>query len=437
MHGCDLIWNRCSIAVALLMLSNVSFAEILAPDTSTSISSNPAAVYSATGNGVLQSYIEKQLGIKNNHGISFGGVWLGDVNQLFSGGIDHPDRTTLNSSLLLDISADTQKLAGWPGGGFGVQLLQLNAQSTNEQSGIVQGYNSVPGPLPLNRFELYQLWFRQELFDKKLIFRIGKTVPTYDFNNVVKPVALDNANVFIPSVSGLIYTPIFVNSSMLGVIPGYYNSAYGINLSFAPIKTWYVSYGIYDGNLARGEQLGLHATPTFNGAYYQIAETGLAWLLGQEGKPGTFAVGAWHQDGEIKSPPTVTENSASGFYLFGSQRVWYRDPNVDSSGYSLFYQYGVNNSRALPVRKYIGAGLTAFGLIGNRVDDSLGIGAAFAWLNPNIFNHSNELLIQTYYQAQIFKELYLEPVITYSPSPGVNGTKNNAWAGTLRAILIF
>ena len=43
-----------------------------------------------------------------------------------------------------------------------------------------------------------------------------------------------------------------------------------------------MSYGIYDGNGARGEQTGLNVTPQFNGYYFTIGEVGYAWQLGGE-----------------------------------------------------------------------------------------------------------------------------------------------------------
>ncbi len=403
----------------------------------TSISANPAAVNITTGNGRLQNYFDKVFGIKDHHGITYGGAWLGDVNQLFSGGIPHPERTTFNSLLQFDLTVDTEKLNAWKGGLFGGEFLQINAQNTNFQAGTVQGYNSIPGPPPLNRSELYQLWYRQALFNDKFILRIGKTVPTYDFGNVDKPVALSKGSPTIPAVSGLILTPLFISPTLLGTMPGYYNSAYGITLSFAPVKEWYLSYGIYDGNLARGEQTGLHDLPTFNGAHFQIAETGATWLLGPQQKPGTFGIGAWQQHGKLQSPPNISETNTAGYYFFGSQRLWYKNPGRDSSGVSGYYQYGYNKSRAMLMNKSIGGGLTAFGLIPRRFDDSFGAGFSYAWINTNDFHQPHELLLQAYYQAKIIDGIYLEPVISSIPTPAANNTSNNAWAGTLRAIVIF
>jgi porin len=415
-----------------LFLANISYAGPLTPDT---VSSNPAAVAVVTGNGVAQKYLEKQLGIKNNHGIEFGGTWMVDNNQLFSGGIPNVYRNTSNSAFLFNITADTEKLAAWKGGMFGAEFLQLNAQSTNVQAGTVQGYNSIPGSKPLTRSELYQLWYRQKFFDDKLIVRIGKTLPTYD--NVSQPLSLSQQNLNIPAVSSLIFTPLFTNPTMLGVMPGFYNSAYGITMNLVPTRKWYASYGIYDGNLAQGAQTGINLLPTLNGSYFQIAEVGVNWLQGENRKPGFFGSGLWHQSGKLTNFLNQSANSASGFYLFGTQRLWYKNPGIDNVGISSFYQFGVNNSNILSVKKYVGAGLTGFGLVPERFDDSLGLGIAFSWLNQSTSDRATELMYQGYYQAKIIKGVYLEPVLTYIPTPGVSKTLNPDWAGTLRAIILF
>jgi porin len=405
------------------------------PPSPAAISSNPAAVNVDTGTGTAQRYIEKKLGIQNNHGIEIQGAWLGDVNQLFSGGIPDAQDTTGNSIFLLNMEVNTEKLNKWKGGLFGAQFLQVNTQNTNGQVGTIQGYNSLPGSPPLVRSELYELWFRQAFFDDKLYVRVGKTVTTLDFNNVIKPDSLRAGTPTIPAVTSLIYTPIFTNTSMLGVIPGFYNSAYGVTLNFTPTKEWYFSYGIYDGNSARGVQTGLTG-PTFNGSYFQIGELGAAWLLGKNQMPGNIGVGLWHQTGLILQPPR-SENGASGAYAFGSQRIWYRHPGYDSSGVSAFYQYGVNNSSALPMKQFIGAGLTAFDLVPNRPDDSFGVGTAVSWLNQKSFARQSELMYQVYYQAKVIQNIYLEPALSYIPNPGASPSLSAAWAGTLRAIVLF
>ena len=161
-----------------------------------------------------------------------------------SGG-EQPGSWSWNSLLILNLDLDSEKLIGWKGGKFGIDFLQFDGEPTNERAGSVQGYNSLPGPPPLHRSELYELWWRQELFDRKLIIRIGKTVPTVDFNNVLRPVPTQDQSLFIPSVSGLLFTPVFKNATLIGAMPGYYNSAFGVTTTFAPTNNFYLSYGVY------------------------------------------------------------------------------------------------------------------------------------------------------------------------------------------------
>ena len=85
----------------------------------------------------------------------------------------------------------------------------------------------------------------------------------------------------------------------------------------------------------------------------------------------------------------------------------------------------------------MGAGLTGFGLLPHRQNDSMGIGASFSWLNQKTFHRRTELLLQGYYQAFVLRDVYLEPAISYIPEPGAEPNLSSAWAGTLRAIVLF
>jgi porin len=398
-----------------------------------SISSNPGAVDVRTGTGEFAETVEKLLDLPRDTGVFLGGAWVGDANALLSGGAES-GKWSFNSLFILGAGLDAEKLVGWNGGRFGVEFLQFNGQKTNQQAGSVQGYNSLPGPEPLQRSELYQIWWRQELFDRKCILRIGKAVPTNDFNNVLRPVPVQDQHLAIPALSGLLYTPVFLNPTLLGAMPGYYNSAYGITTTLAPVRNAYFSYGIYDGNVALGVQTGLTG-PHFNGYYFNIWEVGAAWEVGR--LPGSFGVGGWRQTGQLSGPHNITENGASGFYLFGSQRFWRARPTIDNSGISGFVQFGVNNSETLPIDEYFGLGTTEFGLVPNRTNDSAGVGLAWSSLNRNIFRRRNEPMFQAYYQAHIAHGAYFEPAISYIPTPGADPGLDAAWALTLRMICLF
>lgn len=317
------------------------------------VSANPAADNIVTGTGALGRF----LGLDQDSGIRLGGAWIADANWLMSGGRE-PGQWGGNSLTLLDLSLDAEKLWGITGGSFGMDFLQYSGQAVNQQAGTVQGYNGLEATAPLVRQELYELWWRQSLFNNKLVVRIGKTVPTFDFNNVSRPQPTANISGNIPAVTGLIYTPVFKNSTLLGKMPGYYNSAVGVTTTFIPTKETYFSYGVFDGNQAVGEQTGLRG-PQFTGYYFHIWEAGVHYRLGPQEKPGTFACGMWEQTGKLTAVNGTTVDGANGMYLYGSQRLWFRRPGLDNSGVSGFYQFGANNSATSLVRQYLGLGLTA------------------------------------------------------------------------------
>lgn len=395
-----------------------------------SISGNPAASNILAGTGSLGRW----LGLKEDSGVWLGGLLTSDGNVILSGGAE-PGKVTGNNLFILGLNLDTQKLSLWNGGMFHIEFLQFNGMNTNDTAGTIQGFDSLTGPPPLNRSELYQLWYRQTFADNKLILRFGKTVPTYDFDNVLRPVPIVDANLSMPKVTGLLFTPVFVNPTMLGVMPGYYNSAYGATSTYAPFKNLYFSAAAFDGNLANGTQTGINGGPSFDGYYFYIGESGFAWQQGKDAKPGLFAVGGWGQTGQLTIPDVAQEQGAQGIYSFGSQRLWFRNPGIDSSGISGFFQLGANDSRTLPIDKYVGAGLTAYAL--TRPLDSFGLGMAWSWLNQDQFDRTSELMFQTYYQAHLFYNTYLASALTYIPTPGASKDIPQTWAATLQLSTLF
>ena len=414
------------------------------------ISGNPAAENILPGNGWLTGLIPGRP--LDESGLHLGGVWLADANGLISGGAE-PGKWSWNSALIVGANFDAQKL-GWTGASFGIQFLQFNGENTNGQAGSVQGYNSLPGPPPLDRSELYQLWYRQTLFDERIILRIGKVVPTFDFNNVARPVPSQNRELSIPAVTGLLYTPIFVNPTLLGAIGGYYNSVCGLTVTVAPTKNSYFSYGFYDGNVILGVQTGMTG-PHFNGYYFNIWEAGLDWVVFSK-YPGQFGAGLWYQSGLIQRP-NLSQNGTGGLYIFGSQRIWSNNThtafldsanagkstnaigpaNVQPASISTFVQFGVNNAEVLPVNQSFGMGFTGFGLVPGRAADSLGVGMSWAWLNPKAFDRPSELMFQGYYQAHLVAGTFFQPAITYIPTPGASASLGGAWALTFRVTVLF
>jgi porin len=423
--------TKARIAFCLVLFITLAILQVYADEPySSSISSNPGAVNIELGTGALG----EALGIKHDSGIKLGGIWIGDINYLIAGGAK-PHKWGGNNLFQLGVYLDTEKLHWWNGGLFGTEFLQFNGRPVNVQAGCVQGYNSLSGPPPRDRTEFYQFWFRQEFFKKKLIFRIGKLAPALDFNNVVKPLPIAEESLSIPATTGLIYATLFINGTLLGILPGYYDTICGVTATYAPMETFYISYGLYDGNMARQKRTGLRG-PQFNGYRFQIAEMGCSWNFGKSQLPGNIGIGAWDQTGKLTTSKTK-ERGIQGVYIFGTQRLWRRNPGIDNSGIIGFLQLGINNSNTLPINQYFGTGVTFLGLVPGRIKDSFGVGLALSKLNRHTFARKSELLLQGYYEMFLVKDVFFLTAISYFPKPGAAKDLPSAWAATARVISLF
>ena len=343
---------------------SVSLLSWMETSADTEIAGNPGAVNGKPGIGLLG----RALGLDPDS-IFLGGVWVGNADYLFGGGAD-PKSWNLNSLAIVATDVNLEKLIGFPGGEFGAEFLQFDGQDANGAAGVVTGYDGLPGPPPLNRSELYELWWRQRLFDDKLSIRFGKVVPTYDFDNVIRPIPVHDERYSIPAVTGVTYTPIFVNPTILGAMPGYYNSAYGITTTFTPTKHLYVMYGVYDGTSGDGRQTGISATSGFQRILLSNRrDRHLLVSLGPNICSAIIGLGGWGQTGQLtagRGASAIHQNGTGGFYTFGSQRLWCRHPGTDNSGVTGFFQFGINNSTTMIASKYFGTGLTTFGLVPDR-----------------------------------------------------------------------
>ena len=395
------------------------------------ISANPGASNMIAGTGMLGHLI----GLDNLPGVRVGGLWIGNADYLIAGGVK-PRTWSFNSLLFLNLNVDLELLAGIPGASMDAELMQFNGEDANGKAGVITAYDGLSGPKPFVRTQLYELWWRQSLFAEKLVIRVGKTTPTNDFNNVTRAVPTTDTSLKVAAVSGLIYTPVFKNPTLIGVSPGYYNTAYGITANFAPTKNFYLTYALYDGALGRGIQTGLREGPVFDGHYFTIGEAGYAWTLGQHNLIGIVAAGGWAQTGELYGPG-VSQNGSEGFYTFGSQRLWRQHEGVDNSGVSGFFQFGINDSRTMIANEYFGAGFTGFGLVPQRPVDSIGTGLAWSWLNRRYGFRSNEAILQTYYQMHLIGTSFLEPVLSYIPNPGESRRTQGAVAVTAQITVLF
>ncbi|HVX56652.1 MAG TPA: carbohydrate porin, partial [Candidatus Saccharimonadales bacterium] len=393
---------------------------------------NPAASNPVTGSG----WLGEQLGV-NRNGWRFGGLNITDANGQFTGGLD-PGKWTGDSLTLLDLSIDMDQFRGIEGGLFGIQLLAYGGGSVNQNAGAVLGYNALDVTVPpLTRTELYQLWYRQELFDNRLILRAGKLVPTIDFNNVIRPVRSSDPTYQIPAVTSVLFTPAYLSPTMLGIMPGYYNSSTGTVATAIPTENSYFQYGLFDGNLAAGRNTGQEG-PHFNGYNLHLVETGAHWKIGSEKKPGQIGAGYWKQTGLLSAPGGYVRG-AQGIYMFGSQQIYFERAGESNNGLVAWGQFAATDSPFIATHRYFGLGLTYFGPLPGRDNDSAGFGLAYGKMNTNPAANlgKQELNLTWYYQCQVRPNCFIQPNMSYIASPAAQPGLKDVVALTLRAMVLF
>lgn len=458
---------RCSIAFfVLLLLAGMAIAGPATPETgptaiapetgplTTAIYTNPQANPSISGLGQLGQF----LGLSEESGIRLGGMFIPQFNWTISGGVK-PHTTFGSFALGLNLGVDTQKALGIPGGTFGVEFLAYSGGATNPAAGTVQLYDGLNDGPPHVRQELYLLYWHQRLFNDKLIFQVGKLNAAGIFGAVLAPVILTNPKLQDTDISVLTWVPSGYNPTVIARLSTYPNTAYGAAVHFAPTKNFYASYGIFDGNSARGVTTGLLLGPRINNYKLNVGELGACWLLGAGQLPGRFGIGGWVQTGDLYTPYLAHQNGATGYYLFANQRLWYRQPDLDNSGLIGYLQFAHTSDHAAFANNYVGAGLTAISLLPVLPNNKISVGVAWSQLNdapiagtfwfPNVPSHStslraSELMFQIALQPTFIFPLprgfwSLSPNIAYTfiPTPGERPGLPAAHVLTARMIALF
>jgi len=84
------------------------------------IGTNPGASNVIPGTGLLGDLV----GLDNIPGVRLGGLWIGNADYLFTGGVK-PRTSSFNSLLLLNLNIDAENPADIPGASLDAELLRF------------------------------------------------------------------------------------------------------------------------------------------------------------------------------------------------------------------------------------------------------------------------------------------------------------------------
>ncbi|HEX5553969.1 MAG TPA: carbohydrate porin [Chitinophagaceae bacterium] len=335
----------------------------------------------------------------------------------FTGGIR--SGSAYASTFDANMNIDLQKLIGFRGATFYVDLEDHAGDNpTNTLTGdwqVFDKHNASPF------LQVLEIWYQQELFDRKLRVKVGKIDANTEFS------VIDNGLEFINSSTQVTPT--------LFVFPTFPDPVPSINIFFTPGKLFYTSFAIDDANQRAGF-LNFYGDPTSvqpttDGALL-LSESGLTWdHLPVSGKDGNLKLGLWKHSGNFSKFDGHTRHGAEGFYLIADQTLWEPESqNNENRGLRMYLEYTRTDSTVSPVYEHFGGGVEWAGPSANRPHDATGFGVHYVALSPGLhLPKQNEINLETFYKFLITPWLNIKPDIQYIIHPG--GQYKNVVIGTL------
>ncbi len=384
-------------------------------------------------------------------GIQFGLNYIGEVLSNTQGGIE--EGTIYDGQFEFYVDADL-RWVGWGGLSFHVNGYQLHGEGiTATRAGNLNALSSIEA---LATTRLFEFWFEQKLWNERASIRIGQLAVDTEF------MLADGADQFISASFGW---PTITASNLPSGGTAYPFAAPGVRVEFAPNEQLTIRVGLYNDDPAGpgtgdpqlrnryGLNFRLHDSP------FIIGEAAVKYNLDVGSRlPGALKVGAWLDLAEFDdlrfdiAGRSLADPVSSGLARTyrGNQSVYavvdqqlYRLPGEDGSkGLSAFARFMVAPSDRNLVDLNIDGGLKFSGFISGRPSDSFGIAAAYAGISDhqialdrdavtfgsNAPLHSDEVLVELSYIAEIVPGWTLQPDFQYVWNPGGNAADETGTA---------
>ena len=244
----------------------------------------------------------------DSHGITPTVTLLQAASENFSGGI-RTNRIDWRYRLDVSLTLDTNKLFGWKGGTAFADFMAHGGQNpANDLVGALQAISAIDQN-PATRLD--QIWYRQNLLNGNLWFKLGRIDTTYDFDNI------RDAQVFLNGSFGF--------SPSIFVFPSYPFSAWGGEVLWHPVANVTLHGGLFDGNTENTVPDVASTNPNAVENPYGIlalAEESLKWRIGSRDLGGTFTLGQWYHTGTFQRYSGSSVQGAEGFYAYLDQTLW-------------------------------------------------------------------------------------------------------------------
>ena len=400
-----------------------------------------AQAQSAPWDRYLQPWdkLQKQL---DDRGIQLGIRYDGAGFANATGGLRRG--ATYLGNLNLQLTADAERLAGWPGATVFVYGLGIHGgRPSHRFVGDAQGVSGIEAPA---KWKLEEGWIQQNLFANRFSALAGR----YDLNSEFY--RLQSAGLFLNSSFGI--GPEFSQSGTEGpsIFP---NTAVGARFAVKPIEEMVVRTAVLDG-VPVERPSGAQAVFAKHDGALIVTEAAYLYRPAGSEKPrtrqfrigrnccdsyaGKLGTGVWYYTGEFDDLKKVNRNGGAvrrsgsgGFYLIGDWTV-YRNA-------TLFGQFGMADARVNRFAYYTGGGVTITALIAGRTQDELGLAVAAAHNGSEYMAaqrkqglgvQRSEVALELTYLAPLGAHLAVQPDVQFVINPNTDPKLRNALAFMLR-----
>ncbi|MFS2108446.1 carbohydrate porin [Sphingomonas sp. Sphisp140] len=332
--------------------------------------------------------------------------------------------------LNIEANGDLERLIGWKGASFHIDVLNNLGDRPNDVAGTLQGVDNIEVASP--KLRLYEFWLEQKIGTATTV-RAG----LYDLNS----------EFYASDASGLLLAPAFgVGSEIAATGPNgpsiFPTTALAVRIEqrfggvgFARVALLNATAGALGDD--RGSALDFH-----HGALL-IGEAGL------EKDGNKLAVGAWgysqKQDDIVETDGAgdPIRRKARGAYVLAEKTLGGQDGPFATS---LFVRAGISDGKTTPYKGGWQAGVLATHVVPGRDDSQVSIGVNQAYLSKGyrdllrgdgINTAAAENAVEFTFSDKLTKFLTLQPDLQFIWNRGGDRDAQRVTVATLRATLEF
>ncbi len=390
-----------------------------------------------------------------DRGITFGLTESSEVFGNPTGGVHRG--ATYEGLTQFGVGIDAEKAFGLVGGTFNATGLQIHGRGLSLNN-LGNNLNTVSGLEAGRGTLLFELWYEQVLFDKKLAVRVGQLAADQEF------MISQYAGLFLNHTFGW---STFPSADLPSGGPSYPLAAPGVRVKYVPRDDVTLLGAVFNGDPA-GPGRGFPQERDPSGTAFRlrdgvfvIAEVqyGTNQGEGAAGLPGTYKVGAWYNSqnfadqrrnasgASLADPAGVDATGRNrrgnySLYALADQLVWRKEGAKDGGAGVFLRVMGAPGDRNL-VNFYADVGVTYKGLIDGRDSDTVGLGVAYARISDTASKldsdtarftggfypvRRHETVLEATYQVQIAPWWQVQPTAQYvfNPNGGVPNPRNPA-----------